>query len=57
MYWFTLIAFNKQTVCGEEWKQENPDIIEQMTDGMLGRGFRSEDDEKAPDSGLFWTPW
>ena len=22
-YWFTLVAFDKQTVCGQEWKQEN----------------------------------
>lgn len=50
MDWFTLIAFDKQTVCGQEWKKENPDIIEQMTDGMLGQGFSSEDD-KGPDSG------
>lgn len=29
MYFFTLVAFDKQTVCGQEWKQENPDLIEQ----------------------------
>lgn len=51
MHWFTLVAFDKQTVCGQEWKQENPDIIEQMTDGTLGRGFSSEDAEKGPKSG------
>lgn len=51
MCWFTLIAFDKQAVCGQERKQENPDIIEQMTDGMLARCFSSEDDEKGPDSG------
>ena len=40
-----------QTVCGQEWKEKNPDIIEQMTDGMSGRDFSSEDAEKGPDSG------
>lgn len=39
-------CFDKQTVCGQEWKQKNPDIMKQMTDGMLGVGFGIEDAEK-----------
>lgn len=44
------VGFDKQSMWAI-WKQESPDIVEQMMDGMLGRGFRSEDAEKGPDSG------
>lgn len=51
-YWFTLVAFDKQTVCGQEWKQENQlGGCQHRTCEWWGVRAGGEDTEKWLDSG------